>query len=412
MLPQANQVRKAIWEAVNPKTGKRRIDEAFPDEICAAKRDSDMFIRFKSGSSWQCLGSDNYEGAIGSTPAGIVYSEWPQANPSSRGYLRPILAENQGWQLYIGTPRGKNHGYQTYRSAVKNKNAYAELLRADETGVFTKEQLEIERQEYIDTYGSTFGSALYEQEYNCSFDAAILGAIWGDEIRIFEQDGRFTEVPHDPDYPVSTAWDIGRTDATAVWWYQVISNEVRVIDFHQATLKDPDYFASQILGKDVSIDLTKSGIKCHIGHDLEGLDHRREYTYKRHWLPHDAKAKTFQAKGKSLQQQLQAAVGDVRITPNLSKQDQRQAGRKLWRKVVMDYRCEEGLEACKQYRYEWDDDKKKFRDNAVHDWTSHPADAWMYLGIAYRVEPLPEKTVKPKKDAYGFDEDFDDWKLA
>jgi hypothetical protein len=78
----------------------------------------------------------------------------------------------------------------------------------------------------------------------------------------------------------------------------------------------------------------------------------------------------------------------------------------------MDYRCEEGLEACKQYRYEWDDDKKKFRDNAVHDWTSHPADAWMYLGIAYRVEPLPEKTVKPKKDAYGFDEDFDDWKLA
>ena len=108
MLPLANQARKAIWDAVNPRTGIRRIDEAFPQEIRSNTRDNDMLIRFINGSTWQVLGSDNFQSAIGSTPAGIVYSEWAQSNPSARGYLRPILTENGGGQGYITTPRGKN----------------------------------------------------------------------------------------------------------------------------------------------------------------------------------------------------------------------------------------------------------------------------------------------------------------
>ena len=417
MLPLANQVRKAIWEAVNPRTGKRRIDEAFPNEICAVKRDQDMLIRFNNGSTWQCLGSDNYAGAIGSTPAGIVYSEWAQANPSSRGYLRPILAENNGWQVYITTPRGKNHAHKTFRSAQKNDNAFAQLLTADDTSVFSPDQLVIERQEYIDTYGPDLGTALFEQEYYCSFDAAILGAVWSGELAKIDKEGRFTQIPHNIDYPVFTAWDIGRTDATAIWFYQVIGNEVRIIDFYQNSLKDPDHFAGQLLGREVQIDLVGEGIEVSYGKDIEGIEHRKAYDYKTIWLPHDAKAKTFAAKGKSIQEQLLSVFGwgKIRIVPSLSKQDGITACRKMWNQCVIDYRAEEGFEAVKQYRYEWDETKNCFRDRPVHDWTSHPADAAIYLSIAWQAEAPaePKPQPKPLNDYnYGDDEDEDDWKTG
>lgn len=415
MLPLANQVRKAIWEAVNPRTGKRRVDEAFPDEICSVKRDQDMLIKFKCGSTWQCLGSDNYAGAIGSTPAGIVYSEWSQANPSSRGYLRPILAENNGWQAYITTPRGKNHAHRTYNAARKDKDAFAELLTADDTDVFTLIALEKEKQEYIDTYGPDLGKALFLQEYYCSFDAAILGAVWGSELAKVEQEGRFTACPHDSNYPVFTSWDIGRTDATAIWFYQVIANEVRIIDFYQNNMKDPDHFASQLLGKEVQIDLISNNVVVTYGNNIEGLERRRDYDYQTVWLPHDAKAKTFAAKGKSVQEQLAAVFGwgKIRIVPGLSKQDGLQAVRGLLKIAVFDESTEEGFEAVKQYKYEWDDDKKCFRDKPLHDWTSHPADSLIYLAIAWRCEPVSDPVSKPKSDPYGFDEDDDEsWKVA
>lgn len=415
-LPLANQVRKAIWTAVNPNTGKRRIDEAFPDEICDAKRDQDMLIKLKCGSTWQCLGSDNYAGAIGSTPAGIVYSEWSQANPSSRGYLRPILAENNGWQVYITTPRGKNHAYKTYRSALRSESAFAQLLTADDTTVFSSDQLLIEKQEYLDTYGPDMGRSLFEQEYYCSFDAAILGAVWAGELAKLESEGRYTEVPHDPKYQVYTAWDIGRTDATAIWFYQVIGNQVNIIDFYQNSMRDPDHFCGQLIGKEVQIDLIGDGVTVTYGDDIPEIAHRKAYDYKTVWLPHDARAKTFAAKGKSIQQQLLAVFGweKVKIVPSLSKQDGITAARKMWNQCAVDYRAEEGLEAVKQYRYEWDDTKKCFRDNPVHDWTSHPADASIYMAIAWKAEAPadPKPQPKPISDYSFYEDDDDDWKTG
>jgi len=94
MLPEYSQARKAIWDAVNPHTGRKRVDEAFPLELRKATRNQEMIIEFKNGSTWQVVGSDSYNSLVGSSPAGIVYSEWALANPNARAYLRPILAEN------------------------------------------------------------------------------------------------------------------------------------------------------------------------------------------------------------------------------------------------------------------------------------------------------------------------------
>ena len=397
MLPQKDQVRKAVWEAINPRTGKRRIDEAFPDSICH-KRDTDMFIRFNNGSTWQCLGSDSFKGAIGSAPAGIVWSEWGLSDPASYAYLAPILKDNKGWVVRQGTPRGKNHAWKTYQSGLNDPTRFAQLLTAHDTGVDKILDMESIKQEYIDLYDEELGTAIFLQEYYCSFEAAVFGSVWGGALSKLEADGRFTRVPHNPAYKVFTAWDIGHTDATAIWFFQVINNQVHIIDFEQANLKNPDYYASQVLGKKVTINLVNDEVVVVWGDDIEGLEHRRAYDYEKHNFPHDAKAKTLIAKGKSFQQQMSAVFGweNTAIVPSLSIQDGLTAARKMLEHAVIDTRCLSGFEALKQYKYKYDDEKKIFSIKPVHDWTSHPADALRYLAIAYKT--VRKVIPKPKPD--------------
>lgn len=406
MLPKKDQVRKAIWEAVNPHTGKRRIHEAFPPELFD-HRDTDMLVRAKfNESTWQCLGSDNYENAIGSPPCGITYSEWALANPSVRGYLRPIIAENGGYQAFITTPRGKNHAYSTYKQALRNPDQFAQLLTIHDTGILSPDQLKAELEEYIATYGHSYGMALFAQEYECSFDAAIIGAFWGDEFMAIDREGRICEVPHDPNFPVHVATDLGRTDDLSIWWYQVIANEIRVLEHYGASGDDPDEFASQLMGKVVRINIIDRKIQVDIGADMPELKYRQAYRYGRISLPHDGAAKTFVAKGKTVQEQLGAVFGrsHVRVTPNLSKQDQIQAGRQALKKTYFDYKAENnnGIEALRAYHREWDDDKKIFKSTAEHDWSSHPSDAYMQLALNYeqaREEVVEDQPIKHLSNA-------------
>ena len=161
MIPQASQARKAIWAAINPHSGKRRIDEAFPHEVRAKTLENEMFIQFKNGATWQVIGSDNYNSLVGSPPAGVVYSEWALANPSARAYLRPIMNENNGWQVFITTPRGKNHAFKTYEAAKKNPDAFAQLLKWQDTGAMSVGQAAAERAAYVADFGEDQGGALF-----------------------------------------------------------------------------------------------------------------------------------------------------------------------------------------------------------------------------------------------------------
>jgi len=373
MLPEAAQARKAIWEAINPHSGKRRIDESFPMELRSNTKDQEMMIRFVNGSTWQVLGSDNYNSLVGSPPAGVVFSEWALANPSARAYLRPIFAENNGWQMYITTPRGKNHAYKTYEAGRKDPGTFAQKLTAYDTSSISIERLAAEKQAYIDDYGVDQGTSLFEQEYLCSFDAALLGAFYGREMRETEEQGRVCVVPYAPEYPVHTAWDLGFSDDTAIWWYQVIAGQVRVLKYYGASGLEPDDYFKVI--KD------------------------QPYKYGLHWLPHDAKAKTLAARGKSFEEQAWAALGmaNVRIVPGLSVQDGIQAARIMLSRTVFDsVGTEDGIDALKQYQREWDDDKKMFRDAPRHDWTSHASDAFRMLAIAWREEYKPAEKPPPR----------------
>jgi hypothetical protein len=195
MLPEYSQARKAIWAAINPHTGIRRIDEAFPKEIRANTNEQEMFIRFKNGATWQVVGSDSYNNTVGSPPAGIVLSEWSIAKPEAWGYLKPILRENGGWAIFIYTPRGENHGLSMLEYAQTKDNWFAEVSKVDDTQALTEDELKEELDEYISLYGKSRGLAMYKQEYFCSFDEAFDGKV------VYPDFNRKTHVASEPLLP-------------------------------------------------------------------------------------------------------------------------------------------------------------------------------------------------------------------
>lgn len=388
MLPLATQARKAIWDAINPHTGIRRIDEAFPHEIRSSTREQEMMIRFKNGSTWQVVGSDNFNSMVGAPPAGIVYSEWALANPAARAYLRPIIAENNGWQVFITTPRGKNHAYNTYQAALKTPGAFAQILTAKDTGVFSAETLKAERQAYVDEFGPDMGRALFEQEYLCSFDAAILGAIYGAEIAKAREEGRIRSVPYDPALEVHPVLDLGWSDDTAIWFFQVKGSEVRFIDCY-----------------------ANHGLPIEHYHDLMKS---KPYRYGEWlWLPHDAKAKSLQT-GRSIEEQFRAMGWSPRIVPQLSLMDGIQAGRKTFQTTYFDEtQCFDGLEALGSYRRMWDEKNRCFKDTPLHDWTSHYSDAFRYACLVWQEEMKTKPKPAIETDAWGRRlTDEDSWKTA
>lgn len=373
-LPEYGQARKAIWAAVNPHTGKLRLDEVFPHEMRKSTNKQEMIIELLNGSTFQLVGSDDPDSLVGSTPAGVVFSEYALSNPSAWGYLRPMLLENDGWAVFNSTPRGENHFHKMYEMAKKSEGWFGELLTADDTGIFSEEQLKAELEEMQAEHGEAFGKAFWLQEYYCSFSSAVLGSYYGKEMQDAKDQGRITKVEYDPSVPVHTAWDLGYSDDTSIWFYQVVGDEIHVIDYHSSNGEAVEYYARVVMDK--------------------------PYKYGLHWLPHDARAKTLASGGKSIIEQLSALIGlgNMRICPNLSLQDGIQASRVALKKCWFDEeKTEFGVMCLKQYQREYDSERKMLKDKPKHDFTSHGADAFRYLAIAWRHEAEPDKAMEPMR---------------
>lgn len=380
MLPEASQARKALWDAVNPRTGLRRIDEAFPSAIRDSSRDNEMFMRFVNGSTYQVVGSDNFNSLVGSPPIGVVFSEWAIANPTAWAYLRPILAENGGWALFITTPRGKNHAHRMLQAASGNDAWFAQVLPASKTNVFTPEQLIEERAGYMAEYGEAVGEALFEQEYNCSFEAPVVGAIYAAELRKMRDEKRVCRVPHDPALPVTTYWDLGVGDATHILCVQQSRGAIRLIDCIESNGKGVDFYAARL--------------------------RERPYLYRQHVLPHDARQRSKET-ANSYEQTVKQLLGDrVRVLGATGVEEGISAVRLLFPRLEADeVRCEPWLAAMQHYRRRVDPKTNETRPEPIHDWSSHAADATRTLAMAIRDEYAPRETA----DAFGDGTEGGDW---
>lgn len=402
MLPQANQARKAIWDAVNPQTGRRRIDDAFPPEIRESTREQDMFIRFKNGSTWQVVGSDNYNSLVGSPPVGVVFSEYALADPNAWALLRPILAENGGWALFISTPRGRNHFQRMVDYALQADDWFGQVLSTDKTGAIPKAVIETERRELVSERGAEEAEAIIAQEYGCSFDAAIPGAYYAAIMNRLEQSGRIGTVAHDPNHLVGTAWDLGIGDSTAIWFYQTIGGEVRVIDYLEGSGVGLSWYANRLAGERQWDD---DGKQLQSPEAIPDHEHRKKYRYGLNLLPHDAEVSEL-GTGRRRVDVLRSVYGlTCRVLPRAGIDDGIQAARQILPRAWFDSeRCQRGLDCLRSYQREWSDKNRTFRDRPLHDWTSHAADAFRYLAMGERDmtqdKPAPEKKITPFTTAW------------
>lgn len=389
LLPEQAQARKAIWTQVNPHTGKKRIDEAFPQALRARTHDQEMFIEFQNGSTWQIAGSDNYDSLVGSSPCGIVFSEYALANPAAWAYLRPILRENKGWAIFISTPRGRNHFYNMIELAKVEPDWFGQVITNHDSGLLSKEELDADLRELQAEHGDTYGKSIWMQENFCSFDAAIPGAIWADSLDRLQINGRILDFDHSRQAPVFTGWDLGRTDDTAIWFYQFNGQDLDVIDYWAGS--GYEVYDSEAPDKSIAHILVE-----------KALTHG--YKYAQHWLPHDARPRRLGMGGKSILQQFVDAakvlkqtrkvdLGAFAIAPKLDIQEGIQAARKTFQSCRFHKtKCDLGLQALRHYHREWDAEKKIYTDVPKHDWSSHCADAWRTVGLTWR----PAKLLAPE----------------
>lgn len=377
LLPEAAQARKAIWDAINPHTGKRRIDEAFPPEIRANTREVDMLIRFRNGSTWQVVGSDNFNSLVGSPPIGVVFSEWSLAKPDAWTYIRPILAENGGWAIFLWTPRGRGHATMAFDARRQDPEAWYTLRSpATETSVFTPDQLAKEKAELISESGSTEeGEAKFNQEYLVDFDAATPGSYYGSLINAAEAEGRVSRVPYDPSLRVDTSWDLGIDDYTSIWFFQQVGREVRAIDYFETG---------------------GTGLQGIVAQAIAG----KPYIYGTHHLPHDVMVRELGAAGKTRRETLNGlGVSPISVGVAQDPEERINASRALIPITWFDAEhCALGLNRLRGYRKRWNRTTRSYT-GPLHDEASHGADAFGEFATNRRGVPVPRKDPAPRQHA-------------
>ena len=340
-LPVYTQAKKVIWQGMSNE-GFRFLSHV-PKEIIRNLNNTEMRITLKNGSIIQLIGTDNIDSIVGTNPVGMVFSEYALQNPKACEPVRPIPAPPAGSAVFNFTPRGRNHGWRLFKMAENNPDWFVQRLDVDDTGLLTPKDIERERTEGMP-------EELIASEYFCSWDAALPGAYYREQLDRAHTDNRITSVPHRPGYPVYTGWDIGVGDATGIWFIQVIGNDLHVIDYEQHSGEGLPFYVNLIKEKG--------------------------YTYAEHFAPHDIVAREF-ASGKSrleMARDLSLYLTVVRKSPI---DDGINCVRAMFNRFQFDQdKCGHGIDCLAAYRKEFDDKHQMWKTKPVHDWSSHAADAF------------------------------------
>lgn len=293
--------------------------------------------------------------------------------------IGPTLVDRGGSALFLGTPNGKNQFFEIAQHAKRQEAAgdpewFYREYKASQTGLLDTVYLEQARQ--------MMTSDEYAQEFECSFEAAVKGAIFARELEQARADGRITRVPYEPSLPVDTTWDLGfggKGDSTSIWFTQSLrTHEIRVIDYHEAQGEGLPYYAQMLQSK--------------------------RYAYGQHWAPHDIIVK--ESTGKTRIETAAALGISFQIVPNVGIEDGIHAARMIFPKCWFDGdKCAKGIEALQHYRRDYNEKLNEFKAMPVHDWASHGADAFRYLGVRHQ-PPDPVQLFMDEPRAGGLNDPF------
>ena len=346
IAPTYGQAKRVAWEYFKDYT--KGIPGAKPHEqelrIDIPRPDRGDKIRF------MLLGAENPESLRGIYLDGVILDEYAQCDPTIWGQvIRPALSDRLGWAIFIGTPKGQNHFYDIYNSALGLRNWKVAIYKASETAVVDPGELEEARQ--------TMTEEEYEQEYECSFAAALTGAYYGKYMNELERKKQITSVPYDPAVPVDTFWDLGISDSMSIWFIQYVGKEVHVIDYIEEAGKGLEHYVRELKAK--------------------------PYSYGDHYIPHDGAAREL-GTGRTRQETLLDLGLRTIIVPRQMVADGIHAVRMALPQCWFDRKnCEKGIAALKNYQRKWDSKNKMFLDRPLHDWSSHGSDAFRMFGLIF-----------------------------
>lgn len=355
IAPFYSQAKQVAWEYLKYFSAPIQIEEP---------RESDLSVKVMGESVIRLYGADNPNTLRGMYFDGVVLDEFGDMKPSMWAeVIRPALSDRKGWAVFIGTPKGKNAFWEVWDRARKAPDEFAVMLKASQTGIISQEELDDARRSMTEDQ--------YAQEYECSFEAAIQGAIYGVWMREALEAGRICTVAYNPALPVHTSWDLGFDDSTAIWFWQITFGEIRLIDYYESNGHGVPHYT----------DLIKS----------------KGYTYGRHWVPHDAANELMAAGGRSIVNQMWEAGVKASIIPATSQQNSIEATRMTLPRCWFDEaKCAQGIEALRQYQFEFDEDKKTFKSKPRHDWASHGSDAFEIIAQVWRNPESERVTPKPR----------------
>lgn len=359
-LPTYSQAHSVVWTGIDEE-GKRYIDH-IPRDLIASINQSRMEIHLINGSIIKLIGSDNYDRIVGTNPCGIVFDEYALANPLGWDYLSPVLIKNGGWAYFIYTPRGRNHGYTLYESAVNNPDWHAQLLtihdtkNLDGTPLFQPSIVE-------DQIKAGQSREIVEQEYLCSFEGVMQGAYYSEQIRAAYAENRIGVEPVIPQQPIYTFWDLGKHDSTAIWFLQPINGRLRMVY----------YYENQ--GRDIA----------HYADFISQFQQRFKVPFAKHFAPFDIKqSNLFEVKGRTRRAIAREHGIYFLVVSKLAKEEGISCVRAIFKDVRFDKQnCKHGLRCLTEYHREWDDKHQCYADEAAHDWASHGADAFRYFALAW-----------------------------
>jgi len=342
IAPLYRQAKQVAWDYVKMFAG------SIPG---ATVNEAELRCDLPNGARVQLFGADNYDALRGIYLDGVVMDEYAQMPPKAWSeVIRPALSDRTGWAIFIGTPKGKNQFWKLYYENGKQDDWYCGLYRASETGIVAEAELASARRDMTEDE--------YEQEYECSFAAALQGAYYGKLMATADREGRIGFVAHRPELPVHTAWDIGIGDDTAIWFFQQLGPEIAVIDYLQEAGQGLGYYAKQLSAK--------------------------PYTYGTHYVPHDFRAREF-GSGKSRQEQANSLGLSVKVVPQLRVDDGINAVRIILPRCRFDEKkTAYGLECLRQYRRAFDEKLNDFKQQPLHDWASHGADGFRTLAVGIK----------------------------
>ncbi len=313
--------------------------------------ESELRVDYPNGAQVRIYGADNPDALRGIYLDGVVPDEFGLMQGKVwYEVLRPALTDRKGWALFIGTPNGKNAFWELRDYAARTEGWFLIEHKASETNVLPPDELAAARE--------AMSADSYAQEFECSFEASVRGAIFAKEMRQVRESGRVKELPYEPLIPVDTAWDLGRGDSTAIWFMQLRNSEARCIDYYE--------MSGEGLGHYVNILKSKP------------------YTYGRHILPHDARVVDLSEPTGRSRLELRPGLGvQADICPSLSLDDGIEAARMFLKRCWFDaVKTKDGIECLQNYRREENTRTGEMKPLPVHDWASHGADAFRYAAIA------------------------------